>query len=138
MLFLYVLKGISEDFSSTWYGFKIVGDNIDKNVRPRYMRSDKQTRSLHYFNSYAVLDRVDCSKLSATAPHIHQPMDYEKILPMEDDLQQLMQNCTVLVTRILVEFLPFLGQLKDAVCHHIPHAESKAMAKKSVVVRYIA
>ena len=31
-----------------WTGFKIVGDNIDKTVHPRHMRSDRQTISLHY------------------------------------------------------------------------------------------
>ena len=41
-----------------WTGFKIVGDNIDKTVRPRHMRSDRQAESLHYFHSYAVKDRV--------------------------------------------------------------------------------
>ncbi len=39
--------------------FKIVGDNIDKNVKPRDMRSDYQTRSLHYFHAYAVRDRLN-------------------------------------------------------------------------------
>ena len=38
-------------------GFKIVGDNIEKNVNPRYMCVDKRTQSLHYFNAYAVKDR---------------------------------------------------------------------------------
>ena len=33
-------------------GYRICGDNIDKTVRPRYMRSDKKNVSLHYFHSY--------------------------------------------------------------------------------------
>jgi len=41
---------------SVWNGFKIVGDNIDKNVRPSFQRAQHQTKSLHYFNSYAVRD----------------------------------------------------------------------------------
>ena len=31
------------------FGYKIMGDNIDKNVRPRYARQDNKTLSLHYF-----------------------------------------------------------------------------------------
>ena len=42
-------------------GVKIVGDNIDKNVKPRFMRSDHQGKSLHYFHCYAVQDRFDLS-----------------------------------------------------------------------------
>ena len=43
--------------------FKIVGDNIDKYVKPREMRLDAQSKSMHYFNFYAVKSRVDVSKL---------------------------------------------------------------------------
>ena len=39
--------------------FKLVGDNIDKNIHPRYQTIKKQTQSLHYFNCYEVLHRVD-------------------------------------------------------------------------------
>ena len=46
-------------------GYKIVFDNIDKNIKPRFMRSDFQTRSLHYVNSYAVKDRIDFSQFSS-------------------------------------------------------------------------
>jgi hypothetical protein len=46
--------------------FKIGGDNIDKDVKPRFMRIDRQTRSLHYFNVIAVRDRIDCSHLPDT------------------------------------------------------------------------
>ena len=53
------------------YGFKIVGDNIDKNVNPRYMRCDRQTRSLHFFNSCAILDRIDLSEYHSTPFMIH-------------------------------------------------------------------
>ena len=33
-------------------GYKLVLDNIDKNVKPRFMRSDSQTLSLHYVQVY--------------------------------------------------------------------------------------
>ena len=47
--------GISRGFTT----FKIIGDNLDKNVKPRDMRIDFQTRSLHYFHACAVQDRID-------------------------------------------------------------------------------
>ena len=46
-------------------GYKIVFDNIDKNVAPRFMRNEHQTRSLHYVHSNAVKDRLDFSNLSS-------------------------------------------------------------------------
>ena len=37
---------------------KLVGDNINKSIKPRHMRIKSQTHSLHYFHSYVVKDRV--------------------------------------------------------------------------------
>ena len=50
------------------FGFRICGDNIDKKVRTRYMQSDMKNSSLHYFHSYAVLNRIDSSSLSDEIP----------------------------------------------------------------------
>ena len=43
--------------------FHLCGDNIDKNIKQRYFRTDKPsgTKSLHYFHYYAVKDRIDFS-----------------------------------------------------------------------------
>ena len=43
-------------------GFKLVGDNIDKQVKSTYMRlSGHQNKSFHYFHSFAVQNRIDSS-----------------------------------------------------------------------------
>jgi L1 cell adhesion molecule like protein len=47
-----------------WSGFKIVGDNLDKNFRRSYQRLERQTVSHHYFHMYAVKDRVDLCQAS--------------------------------------------------------------------------
>jgi hypothetical protein len=59
--------------------YKPVGDNIDKKVRPRDMRSDHQTRSLHYFHIYGVRDRVDLSDVSDK----HQMPDLSSLQPTD-------------------------------------------------------
>ena len=53
-----------------WYGFKLIGDNIDKNVKPRHQTMEHRGSSLHYFNCYAVLDRVNLSD------HSGEPINY--------------------------------------------------------------
>ena len=40
------------------YGFKIVGDNVDKNVNPTYQRPEMQRQSFHHFHIHAVWDSV--------------------------------------------------------------------------------
>lgn len=42
-------------------GYKVVFDNIDKNVQPRHERVDSKTKSLHYVHGYAKKDRIDYS-----------------------------------------------------------------------------
>ena len=81
-----------------WYGFKIVGDNVDKNIRPSFQRLDRQTRSLHYFHSYSVLDRIDHSTLSDAKPSLGL-IDPECLLPSLEDSSALKHEFTVLVSR---------------------------------------
>lgn len=65
---------------------KLVGDNIDDNVKPRYMRSDNQTKSLHYFHVYAVADRVNAKQMSNLMSMIDPKMvDLYVLLPSIDD-----------------------------------------------------
>ena len=47
---------------NNWYGFMFVGDNIDKNVNPRFQRCENRGQSLHYFHGYALRDRVDLNE----------------------------------------------------------------------------
>ena len=88
----------SDDVSKqTWKGFKIIGDNIDKNFRRRFQRIDYQTRSFHYFHSFAALDRVDLSGLS-DLPKTGE-IDITKIIPSTNDIQELKEIFTILISR---------------------------------------
>ena len=50
--------------------YKIVGDNLDLNVRPRFMRVNKHhPKSLHLFHSYAVADRINMSGFTDDPEH---------------------------------------------------------------------
>ena len=123
---------------STWAGFKIVGDNIDKNVQPRFMRIDSRTRSLHYFHCYAVQDRVDSSSFSDSLP---QPATfpaseiYRHVIPSTEDYEILNHNLAVHVSRILFSHMSFFhDKFKGAAIKHILHSHSAEMAKKSAIV----
>lgn len=117
--------------------YKLVGDNIDKNVKPRDMRADHQSQSLHYFNMYAVQDRVDLSHLS-NEPRIIDPdeIDFHTFMPSAEDYEAISNNFSVLISRILVEHLPHLSKYAAAVPKSIKHKYSKEMSKKSNVVSY--
>lgn len=80
-------------------GFAIVGDNIDKNIRPSFQREDRKTQSLHYFHSYAFKNRIDISSLSDT-PAVTE-ISPESILPSRSDFQKLLNDFEVLVSRYI-------------------------------------
>ena len=53
------VPSVEEEMSAhSQLSFKLIGDNIDKNVKPRHMCINHRTKSLHYFNVFAVQDRV--------------------------------------------------------------------------------
>ena len=86
-------------------GYKIVIDNVDKNVRPRYMTFEKRTQSLHYCNGYAVKDRVNTSQLSDTPPLTPESISTEKLMPSKDDESSVLQTFKVLVSRLATHIL---------------------------------
>ena len=122
-------------------GFTIIGDNIDKNVRPRYMRSTiHRVRSLHYFHSYAVFDRVNVSHLSQLKISSCLPspaMIAKSLLPSNLNDAAMKQNIAIHISRVLTEFLPFFkASFSDVVKKHIQHKYYPQMSKKSHIVSY--
>jgi len=86
------------DTPMTWLGYKLVGDNVDKNIKPSFQRVDRRTQSLHYFNVYAVQDRIDFSMYSneprhtAVIPSSLMPSD-EDVSAVTNDFVTLMSRC---------------------------------------------
>ena len=118
-----------------WHGFKIVGDNIDKNLRPRHQTIDKQTQSLHYFNCYASLDRVDLSSFSSDPPHVDlTSLSIESVLPSGEDNEQILFNFAVIAGRVLAKYIQEFAKHPGLTIDHIEHSHSKEMSTRSKVV----
>ena len=88
---------------NNWYGFMFVGDNIDKNVNPRFQRCGNRSQSLHYFHGYVLRDRVDLSTLSDVAPPF-QKTDLSTFLPSKEDISSLNDELTVLISRYVKSY----------------------------------
>lgn len=117
--------------------FKIVGDNIDKHVKPRDMRLDHQSQSLNYFHAYAVWDRINLMSFSSAYPDRAQLCnpDVKELLPSTDDLKNILDNFCILIARCLQKYMPVLKQLtKKSLEKHIKHEYYDEMSKKSKVV----
>ena len=115
--------------------YKLVGDNIDKDVRPHNMRIDHQTQSLHYFHTYGMADRVDFSNVSDKPKSVDvNAVNLQDLLPDENDDTQLLSDFAILALRVLQRHVPFFTKFCKGVCRHIPHEFSKEMSQKSRVV----
>lgn len=79
-------------------GYKIVGDNIDKNIRASFQRIDHQTKSVHYFHMFAAKDRAHFSNLSESIPHDIK-VNPTTLLPGPTDLATFLNELQVIVSR---------------------------------------
>ena len=122
-------------------GYKLVGDNLDVSVNTRYMRSvEHHNQSFHFFHSFAVLDRINFSKVPSCFPHTcnnsPEQMALSLLPNVENDLH-LISNVAVLISRILVAYMPFFGfAFSDCAIWHLQHAFYKQMSSKSEVVSF--
>ena len=119
--------------------YRICGDNIDKSVKHRYMRSDFQgSSSLHYFHSYATADRIDFLKLSDKSPPAKQLGNHAEafiLLPSLEDEEALRENIKILISRVLYDHLPYFKVTFDGIITwHIKHCYYDEMSKKSDTV----
>ena len=79
---------------------------------PREMRYDHQTQSHHYFQTYAVRDRVDLSAFSneVKLPDLNA-IQLDNLLPTSTDEIQIRNNFVTLVCRTLKKYIPFFAKL---------------------------
>lgn len=100
---------IQHQYKHKMLTYKLVGDNIDKEVRPRQMRSDHQTRYVHYFHTYALRDRIDLSAISDQAPSVEiSSIDLTKLQKM---MSEILQFSLSVLSGSIAHIFPGLGKL---------------------------
>ena len=107
--------------NSGMVGYTLCGDNIDKNVRRRYQRSDRTTISLHHFHMYAVKNRVDFTLESDDCLYSNLSVDDKAclVMPSLDDDQLLKKNISIIISRELTNHMEFFKfGFTDVVCWH--------------------
>ena len=92
-----VQDSLSEFDDTSYPGFVLVIDNIDLNVRRSEQRVDHTTQSYHFCHAYALLNRVESTQLPDQKPS--GTLSLELILPSQKDLDNIMEDFTVLVSR---------------------------------------
>ena len=121
------------------FGYKLVGDNIDMSVKARYVQVGvSRNRSLHYFHTFVVKNRVDLRHLSDVHPDTCLPSSEQiacRLLPSTDDDKKLQSRFVAHVSRILATYLPYFKfAFEDVVEWHKHHTYYTEMSQKSEVV----
>ena len=83
-----------------WKGLKLIGDNIDKSIRPSFQRYSNNTTSLHYFHYYALLGRIDLSKCLESLPTT--ALNLQQLLVSTNDIHQLENDAIVFFSRYVL------------------------------------
>ena len=118
--------------------YKLVGDNLDKHVTPRDMRLDSLAQSLHYFNCYAVKDRLSTVDLE-DQPSLPDFSSFSeaKILPTAADHEALLSNMVILISRVVKKNFSYFSKFGAGVPKHIKHKYYAELSKKSEVVSLV-
>ncbi len=118
-------------------GYKMqgTGDNWDFRIMAHDMTEKHQNQDMHYFASNLIFDRVPVpDNLSLTPKHDITRLNNSAFLLSADENKKLLEDYKVIVSRILVQYLPVFSIFSSIVPTHIEHAYKNEMSKKSLVV----
>ena len=88
-------------FARVTNGFKVVIDNLDKNIRASFQRIDRSTLSLHFIHAYGALDNIDFSGLSDDRP-APKEVDLDKLLPPSADVAEIQKHFSIPISWIVI------------------------------------
>lgn len=122
-------------YLSGCFSYILVGDNVDKTIRPHNMTIDRQVQSIHYFQLFCAQDRIDFRDLANNGP-IGKVLGLgvSVFLPNLEDCATLRENYAILIAREVVDKLSYFNIFADCVPKHIIHKYSEAMSRKSELV----
>ncbi|CAB3979299.1 PREDICTED: uncharacterized protein LOC107327384 [Paramuricea clavata] len=114
--------------------FRIVGDNWDLNVKARCQTKGKTNQSLHYFNEYAIKDRVLVPHQQNTGPKLKlESLEMSHLLPTEAVQDNIIWSLTKIIPRGIVKYLKAYKEFHNFVVYHIEHPYSHETKQKSEV-----
>ena len=112
--------------------FQIIGDNIGLEIKPHVDSLHYRRQSIHWFNVLAVKQRIQAAKLPNDKPQRPiSSMQNAEFLPSLMDHRLIREHFIILVTRVIVKFLPCLSQMKHYSFQHMKHKYSNIMKTKS-------
>ena len=117
------VKDLQKLVESEGNQLRIVFDNFDFRVLANIVLPNHRNSDMHWIAQFATFDRIPSNHLDDSKPLVPNINDFEnkEYLLTKEELEKMKSDFTVLIARVLVEYLPCLLYLKDDVCQHIPH-----------------
>ena len=98
-------------------------------------QKERRDQDHHWFNLYAVKDRVLGLHLAEEQPLPDiATLPLSTFLPNIEDCINICKEFIILVARVLLRYFPWFECLKPEVPSHIPHPCSDVMSSKSEIV----
>ena len=107
---------------------RIVGDNIDFEVRARVQDKEHGNRSIHWTHQFAIKDKVVDKQLDSKKSKLPaKQLQLAELLPTKSVMERLKSRYAVLASHahVLVKYIEKLKCLKSCTIKHIKHAYLK-------------
>lgn len=113
----------------------MVWDNVGKMVKAAHQSTERQNKMMLWALSLAVENRVFTSHMDDKSVKLAADIPLHNFIPMEKDLMEIRQRMTIIVSRIIVEEVPFFrDNFSNEVTTHIRHQHWRESSQKSNVV----
>ena len=109
-------------------------DNYQMLSQARVHHTSHGNEFLKFGMTFTVKHRTLSLHLDDNIGHEATSIPRRKYLPDHNELVTIKERCTVIVARILVDYLPALQHLHNKVPKHFPHKYSDEMREKSEVL----
>ena len=116
-------------------GFTLIWDNVGKMVMTAHRNSRRQNKMMLWALSLAAENRIFTSHMDDK--NVKKAVDIllEEFIPMAKDISEIKTRMTTIVSRILVEEVPFFPEnFKDCATDHLKHKHWRESSSKSNVV----
>lgn len=113
--------------------FQITGDNVDFEIRAKYMTLDRRNKSLHWFNVIATDERVipPCVLENAGPRRSILTVSNSEFFPSVLDHRCIRDDFVLLVSEVVVKYLAAFGSFSQFVVNHAAHDHSLEAGRKS-------
>ena len=113
--------------------FKFWGDNVDKLLKVRDLRSDNQGELAHMFSIVVGRSRTPAPHLLHSGGSLSNidGLSEQDFFPNSNDISAVKENLVHIISRVLTTYITGLKHLAKVTQKHILHEYSREMAQKS-------